>query len=232
MERFAASMAILLRSDAAQLREMTIFQPDDGVLMSRMCRGDANAAQVLYDRHGAALLRFALAMTRNRETAEDVLHDVFVELLRRPNRFDPGFGSLQSYLYGMVRNRVMRILRSGHRHEENYDAVGTDSLDGDALVLQPTAEDGAARMQAIEHVRAAVLALPVLAREVIALCDLSELPYDTVAAILDCPIGTVRSRLHRARTSLAARLAVVYDAGEKAILSPAAVDADLKGAPP
>jgi RNA polymerase sigma-70 factor, ECF subfamily len=232
MERFAPSMAILLRSDAAQLRDITIFPPDDGVLMSRMCRGDANAAQVLYDRHGAALLRFALAMTRNRDTAEDVLHDVFVELLRRPNRFDPGFGSLQSYLYGMVRNRVMRVLRSGHRHEENYDAVDTDSLGDDALVFQPTAEDGAARMQAIEHVRAAVLELPVRAREVIALCDLSELPYDTVAAILDCPIGTVRSRLHRARTSLAARLAAVYDAGEKAIVPPAAVDADPNGAPP
>jgi RNA polymerase sigma-70 factor (ECF subfamily) len=221
-----------LRIDAAQLREMTIFQPDDGVLMSRMCRGDAKAAQVLYDRHGAALLRFALAMTRNRETAEDVLHDVFVELLRRPNRFDLGFGSLQSYLYGMVRNRVMRVLRSGHRHEDNYDAVDTDSLEGDALIFQPTAEDGAVRMQAIEHVRAAVLELPARAREVIALCDLSELPYDTVAAILDCPIGTVRSRLHRARTSLAARLAAVYNAGEKAIPSPAAVGADPNGASP
>jgi RNA polymerase sigma-70 factor, ECF subfamily len=232
MERIAPSMAILLRSDAAWLRDMTIFPPDDGVLMSRLCRGDANAAQVLYDRHGAALLRFALAMTHNRETAEDVLHDVFVELLRRPNRFDPGFGSLHSYLYGMVRNRVMRVLRSGHRHESNFDAVDTDSLDGHALIFQPTAEDGAARIQAIEQVRAALLELPMQAREVIALCDLSELPYDTVAAILDCPIGTVRSRLHRARTSLAARLAAVYDASEKAILSPAAVRVDPNGASP
>ena len=189
--------------------------------MTRIYRGDATAAEILYDRYGAALLRFALAMTRTREAAEDVLHDVFIELLRRPNRYDPKSGSLPSYLYGMVRNRVLRVLRSRNGSEEALDEVGGDSAVHEALVSQPTAEEWAARNEAIERVRAAVLLLPLRAREVIALCDLSELPYDTVAAILDCPIGTVRSRLHRARASLAVQLAAVSDAAGRAMLSPA-----------
>lgn len=67
-----------------------------------------------------------------------------------------------------------------------------------------TPEEQAERAQDIERLRGAITALPLAYRDVIAWCDLEELPYATVADILDCPIGTVRSRLHRARALLAA----------------------------
>jgi RNA polymerase sigma-70 factor (ECF subfamily) len=76
-----------------------------------------------------------------------------------------------------------------------------------ALAVEDTA-DALDRLQSIERVRAAVFDLPRVHREVIALCDLEELPYATVATILGCPIGTVRSRLSRARALLATRLEV------------------------
>ena len=69
-----------------------------------------------------------------------------------------------------------------------------------------TSAEETERAHAIQEVRAAVLALPLLQREIIALCDLEELPYAEVALILNCPLGTVRSRLHRARAQLAQQL--------------------------
>jgi RNA polymerase sigma-70 factor (ECF subfamily) len=67
--------------------------------------------------------------------------------------------------------------------------------------------DEIARTELTAAFRRAMLELPLQHREVIALCDLEELPYATVAGILDCPVGTVRSRLHRARALLTIRLA-------------------------
>lgn len=178
---------------------MTSASPDDPSLLAAWCRGDTGAAQALYERHGAALLRFAAAMLASRQAAEDVVHDTFVELLRRPERFDAGRGPLAAYLYGIARHRATRVARMSLREmplEDEQDEG--DEEEGLSLTE---------RAQTIERVRAAVHDLPLVHREIVALCDLEELPYATVAAILDCPIGTVRSRLHRARALLSTRLA-------------------------
>jgi len=68
---------------------MTALTAEDAELVTRLRRGDAAAARELYQRHGAALLRFGLAMSNCRQTAEDIVHDTFVEILRHPVRFDP-----------------------------------------------------------------------------------------------------------------------------------------------
>jgi RNA polymerase sigma factor (sigma-70 family) len=194
---------------------MSSAAPDDAALLASWCRGDATAAQALYERHGAALLRFAAAMLPSRQAAEDVVHDTFVELLRRPDRFDAGRGPLAAYLYGIARHRLSRVARVSLREAELRSEQTADdgtheepSLPG--LASEPAfagADELADRAQTIERVRAAVHDLPLVHREVVALCDLEELPYATVATILDCPIGTVRSRLHRARALLSVRLA-------------------------
>jgi RNA polymerase sigma factor (sigma-70 family) len=182
---------------------MTSAASDDAALLASWCQGEAGAAQALYERHGAALLRFA----------EDVVHDTFVELLRRPDRFDPSRGPLAAYLYGIARHRLARVARLSSRETPliGEQGDGDESLadEGPALTdeSQADAEEIASQAQTVERVRAAVHDLPLVHREVVALCDLEELPYATVAAILDCPIGTVRSRLHRARALLCTRLA-------------------------
>lgn len=199
---------------------MTALTADDAQLIARLRHGDAAAAHELYERHGAALLRFGMAMSNCRQTAEDIVHDTFVELLRHPTRFDPARGPVLAFLFGIARHRMARIARISVRDAEGYAELPETTDDespreasqatSGALVTEDTAE-ALDRLQNIERVRAAVSDLPRVHREVIALCDLEELPYATVATILGCPIGTVRSRLSRARALLATRLDLPED---------------------
>lgn len=179
---------------------------DDAELVRRLDSGDGCAAQALYQRHVGALLRFTVAIGGCRQTAEDAVHDTFIELLRHPGRFDPRRGSLGAYLFSIARHRMARIARSARRSVQltldDAEPSGADSDATAAAVPRPSTENEGERAHAIEQVRAAILALPLLHREVIALCDLEELPYADVALILNCPLGTVRSRLHRARAQL------------------------------
>jgi RNA polymerase sigma-70 factor, ECF subfamily len=194
---------------------MTALNADDANLVAKLRHGDAAAARELYERHGGALLRFGMAMSNSRQTAEDVVHDTFVELLRHPSRFDPARGPVIAFLLGIARHRMARIARGSLRDGESEGEPAEDAPP--PTVAAPAVEDTAEtleRMQSIERVRAAVFDLPRVHREVIALCDLEELPYATVATILGCPIGTVRSRLSRARALLATRLDVADEPEE------------------
>jgi RNA polymerase sigma-70 factor (ECF subfamily) len=193
-----------------RLAQMSNEDVDD---MARLAAGDASALRPLYERHGRALLRFSAAMCRSRQVAEDLVHDTFLALLREPLRFDPALGSAYAYLCGVLRHRVSRHYRSEKRWV---------TLDPEQDFTPPAGDDPAnpiddiARSEVTVAFRKAMLELPLQHREIIALCDLEELPYTTVAHILGCPIGTVRSRLHRARALLTIRLAslelVVRDA--------------------
>jgi RNA polymerase sigma-70 factor (ECF subfamily) len=177
---------------------------DDEEIMTRLAAGDPAALRELYERHGRALLRFSAAMCRSRQSAEDLVHDTFVALLRGPSLFDPAQGSVFGYLCGVLRHRISRHYRQQKRW------VALDSSDEAPVTLDresPGPADEIARSQVTAAFRRALLELPLQHREIIALCDLEELPYQTVAGILDCPIGTVRSRLHRARALLTLRLA-------------------------
>jgi RNA polymerase sigma-70 factor, ECF subfamily len=175
---------------------------DDSALVTRLIAGDASALRLLYERHGRALLRFSTAMCRSRQAAEDLVHDTFLAFLREPNLFDPTQGSVFAYLCGVLRHLVSRHFR----RERRWVALGSEET-----YAQPddtaAPDDEIARTEETAALRRAMLELPLPHREVIALCDLEELPYATVASILDCPVGTVRSRLHRARALLTIRLA-------------------------
>jgi len=176
---------------------------DDSECMARLADGDTGALRELYETHGRALLRLSAAMCRSRQAAEDLVHDTFVALLRGPHLFDPAQGTAFAYLCGVLRHRISRHFRQQKRW------VALESADGGELAGDHEAcpTDEIARSEASAAVRQAMLELPLQHREIIAFCDLEELSYQDVAAILDCPIGTVRSRLHRARALLTIRLA-------------------------
>jgi RNA polymerase sigma-70 factor (ECF subfamily) len=188
---------------------------DDVTLVDAIVAGNGDAAHELYTRHHRAILRFAVAMTNSRAAAEDIVHDTFVELLYRPGNYDPARGSLRAFLYGVARHRIAnsaRRSRGGAAPKLNNDdrhhrpAAATEPPQLAAAILAGTPEDQMARAQEVEYLRKAINALPLVYREVIAWCDLEEVPYATVADVLACPIGTVRSRLHRARALLAETL--------------------------
>jgi RNA polymerase sigma-70 factor (ECF subfamily) len=174
---------------------------DDSERMARLAAGDTSALRELYEKHGRTLLRFSSAMCRSRPAAEDLVHDTFVALLRGPHLFDPEQGTALNYLCGVLRHRVSRHFRQ----QKRWVALGEDGACAAAHESSPA--DEIARSEVSAVFRQAMLELPLQHREIIALCDLEELPYHAVAAILDCPIGTVRSRLHRARALLTIRLA-------------------------
>jgi RNA polymerase sigma-70 factor, ECF subfamily len=228
MELFARLVA--RRGMSSIHSDSNATQADDAELVRRLGEGDSCAAQALYGRHVGALLRFAVAIGGCRQTAEDAVHDTFIELLRHPGRFDPRRGSLGAYLFSIARHRMARSARTARRSVQLQDEPSDSSASAGTECIAArlmTAEDEAERAHTIDQVRTAILALPLLHREIIALCDLEELPYADVALILSCPLGTVRSRLHRARAQLAQQLqtSAPQHAGDPATLRKPIIEA-------
>ncbi len=177
----------------------------DHDLLKRMLAGEEDAFTALYRRRQAAVYRFALQMTGNVVIAEDVTQEVFMELIEHGQRFDPSRGALASFLYGVARNMVLRRIEKDRAPtRESAHETGRDPIEecaGEEDVLADLT-----RRETIEQVRRAVLSLPPVYREAVVLCDLQDVSYEDAAQALDCPVGTVRSRLNRGRSMLAQKL--------------------------
>jgi RNA polymerase sigma-70 factor (ECF subfamily) len=167
--------------------------------------GDEDAFVALYRRRYQAVFRFVAQLTGDESVAEDVTQEVFVLLARGAIDFDPARGALQALLYGVARNLVRR--RQGReRGHVPIDADDGTGMVPEALVDRTDVLGELARSQTVAMVRQAVGSLPAHYREVVILCDLHEQSYEEAAAALGCAVGTVRSRLHRARGLLLDKL--------------------------
>ena len=187
-------------------------QITDSELVRTMLGGDREAFAELYRRRQGDVYRFALHMTGLPDLAEDVTQEVFMVLMRRARDYDELKGSVNAFLLGVARNYVLRRLRQEQCLVSIDDAANNASVEagaGDALT----------RTEEIRAMHKAVLNLPEHYREAVVLCDLQELTYAEAAAVLGCAIGTVRSRLHRARTMLIEKLRVRADSAPKEIES-------------
>jgi RNA polymerase sigma-70 factor, ECF subfamily len=183
---------------------MTIPQPTDDELLYRLRRGDEGAFLDLYRRRQASLYRFALHVSGSPSAAEDIVQEVFMTLLRSDCGFNPERGTLNGYLFGIARKQALRLMERGR-----VDLVMDSDSEETSLPQLAIEDDPLADLthrESIEALRRAVTALPRRYREVVALCDLEEIDYADAAAALGCPIGTVRSRLHRARALLLEKL--------------------------
>lgn len=175
--------------------------PTDAELIGRIASGDREALALVFRRHQRTVFRFSRQMLGSTEAAEDVTQDVFVALTKNAARFDPGVASLSTYLYGIARHLVLQRYKKGRgRIEISIDAAAGEDAAAFATSTDPT--DAISRAQATRQLRAAILCLPVHYREVLVLCELNGLTYEEAAAIARCPVGTVRSRLSRARQML------------------------------
>ena len=186
-------------------------QDRDDVLLRRAVKGDDESFTLLYRRHQAALYRFALRMTGNAWAAEEVVQDVFMTLMREPKKYDAGRGAVGAYLFGIARNRVMKHLERLPRELSLEARNGNGVRASDTAVNAFTPAHWAERQERSERVRAAVLELPAEFREAVVLCELEELSYEEAARLSGCPIGTIRSRLHRGRALLMAKLEILRD---------------------
>jgi RNA polymerase sigma-70 factor, ECF subfamily len=189
------------------------IEPRDEHLLKRMTTGDEEAFRLFYGRHHDSIYRFALHMTGRRESAEEVVQEAFMTLIQKAASFDALRGEPQAFLYGIARNHVRRLLEREMRYEplseenELHDTPYDGGLTGhNGHAAREALLGDLSRGETVDQVRRAVTMLPTHYREAITLCDLQGRDYATAAKILDCPIGTVRSRLARGRDILAARL--------------------------
>ena len=181
--------------------------PSDADLLRLMAAGDEHAFASIYRRHQPQLYRFALLMGGSSPVAEDVTQEAFMVLIRDTRRYDPARGSLSSYLYGIARNCVLRILEQERPYVplvEEADAV--HALPLKLLVAQDDPLSDCTRQEVCQMVRRAVLSLPERYREVVILCEFQEFSYAEAAAVVGCAVGTVSSRLHRGHALLVEKL--------------------------
>jgi RNA polymerase sigma-70 factor, ECF subfamily len=195
---------------------------DDGVLLRRMMAGDEDSFASLYRRKHPGIYRFALHMSGNAAIAEDVTQEVFMTLIRDAKRFDPALGTLSGFLFGIARNHLRRrwdqergsvplpgtmeeldAMMLGHVARQNG---GSGNGNGRGVAAFPDHSEELVSRENIRRVRQAIATLPENYREVVVLCEMDEMSYEAAAAVLECPIGTVRSRLHRAKSMLTEKL--------------------------
>jgi RNA polymerase sigma-70 factor (ECF subfamily) len=179
----------------------------DDELLALLRAGDEGAFLTLYHRRQGGIYRFALRMSGSETVAEDVTQEVFMTLVRGDGRYDSSRGSFSAYLFGVARNQVLRRLEKERFLSQIYeDEDGGESPTPESLITLDDPLGDLTRKEMIASVRQAVLALPAHYREVVVLCDLQELSYADASAALGCAVGTVRSRLHRARALLVEKL--------------------------
>jgi RNA polymerase sigma-70 factor (ECF subfamily) len=146
--------------------------------------------------HHKTVFRFALLMAADPVKAAETTQDVFVWLIHHPGNFDPRRGELGNFLVGVARMLLKR------RYSEEQRWVPFDESSANLRVdppPDPHSEDAT-------RLRGAIAALPERYRVVVILCDLEGKTYEEAALLVECPVGTVRSRLHRARALLARKL--------------------------
>jgi len=196
-------------------------EPRDVDLLRRLAAGDEDAFLEFYRRHQGGLYRFALHMSGNPQSAADIVQDTFLTLIRHNGKYDEEKGAPAAFLYGIARNHLRKLHEREGRFvplsgelEKGLSIRGSVDLGHSNGNGQPpqgpgqaeTILEGLERAQISDLLREAILTLPEHYREPVMLCDLEGKSYSEAAALLDCPVGTVRSRLNRARSILLDKL--------------------------
>ena len=150
--------------------------------------------RTIFEAHQDAVYRFAWRMTGAAGTAEDVAQETFLALWRSPERYDAARGSVRAFLLGVARNLVLKRWHA----EGRWTALD----DSDALLAPPPAD-----WQTADKVGFAVQSLVPLQREAVVLVEYEGLTLDEAARAVGADVGTVKSRLHRARENLRRMLA-------------------------
>jgi RNA polymerase sigma-70 factor (ECF subfamily) len=175
----------------------------DADLMAGIAVGDKGAFGELYRRRRGDVYRFALRVTGSPPLAEDVAQDVFLAVMRDAARYQPGRSAVVVWLCGIARNCARRRLDRERTFQPLAAVVEREEAQP---AERPDPLAGLTRAEGIARLRRTLLALPLPYREVIVLCDLQELSYAEAAEAIGCRVGTVRSRLHRGRELLAAKM--------------------------
>jgi RNA polymerase sigma-70 factor (ECF subfamily) len=157
--------------------------------------------QAAFDQYHQAVYSFLYRLTRRPDVAEDIAQECFLALIRAPQRFDPARGTMKTYLFSIARNLALKQYR---------DAGGEDPLDSGEPM---TAIDPREALDIASAVSSAVAGLPALQQEALILFEYEGVTLEEIAKIVDADVGTVKSRLHRARERLRRVLAAYRKRG-------------------
>ena len=178
------------------------------MLIQKAQRGDEAAFEMLLTRYEAVVFRFVYTIVRDREDARDVTQEIFIKLWQTlPRyRFESAF---TTYLMTVSRNAALDFLRKQRRHRENVISLTQSDADGEQADLTlPDSDENADPVRSYllkeqaQLLEKALLELPEQAREIIMLRTASGMSYDEIAQTLGIEIGTVKSRLNRAKNQL------------------------------
>lgn len=170
-------------------------QAADVALVQRIMDGDETALASLYDRYSPLVYSVALRVLRDRQAAEEVLQDIFYQLWRTADRFDPARGSLPGWLLVAARNRAISRLR------KRSPTAGED-LDEMRVELPFDLESATAQKQLLSRVRGELERLPAEQRAAFELAYFEGLTHSEIAARTGQPLGTIKSRLRAGVESL------------------------------
>ena len=158
-------------------------------------------AQVALE-HVDALYGYAMTLTHDRAAAEDLVQETYLRAVRAFDRLAPD-SNLKAWLFAIMRNAWLNELRHA-RSGPRFVAIEGEDAEGEAIGAAPIADPFAlyARKEAHERIHAALASLPAHFREIVLLRDIEGFSYHEIAALLECPAGTVMSRLSRARRAM------------------------------
>ena len=184
----------------------------DARLLDGVAAGDADALALLFDRHGAAVLGVLTRMLGRAGEADEVLQEVFLWLWKHPRRYDPSRSSLRGWLLVIARSRALDVLRADRSRRVREEGVERER----PLVHEPVTLADLERREAERRLQAAMGTLPDEQRRCIELAFFAGLSHSQIAARLQQPLGTVKSRIQLGMVKLRAALAGMMAAPQTA----------------
>jgi RNA polymerase sigma-70 factor (ECF subfamily) len=183
-----------------------VLESEWTALVQRIAAGDQVALHGLYDRTHRLVFTLIMRITRNRETAEELTLDVFLEAWRRASRYDAVNGTVLGWVMNLARSRAIDRLRFDQRRKRVDPCVGSDAAEQEPSDCQDLLE----LKEQTHALRAALATLTSDERQAIETAFFAEMTYAEVAARLDQPVGTIKTRirsgLHKLRRALAAEV--------------------------
>ncbi|MCU1336824.1 MAG: polymerase, sigma-24 subunit, subfamily [Bryobacterales bacterium] len=167
--------------------------------MEQVSAGQVAQLAVLFERYHRPLFRYFVSMNRDRETAEDLVQDVFFRMLRYRTSYNPA-QSFTSWMYQIARNAGVDRLRK--RRTEVVDIETFADRRAELVSASPGPEESASRGQDLALLRRALDRLPEDKREILVLSRFQGMKYDDIAAVLGCEVATVKVRVYRAIRAL------------------------------